>query len=347
MDATGTEWYAPSSYTYNDTYVTPYPSSTVEAQPWTSSAPTCVHDVPMLSYPYQHQQFDQPLHLQPGFRDPSRPKSSPSTFGPSADNIAWPAASGLGIQYGTSTAGQSPPVTSAFLPSVWQTFPAEDQYRTASPPEIRQPQPRRPYVSIQPGPQSTSNAKRPREDDDQTESVTEFGPKRRRRTASVASADLSEDDRFLVQLKEDESLPWKDIANRFQSDKGKNFNVAALQMRYKRLREKFRVWEEQDVNALKLAHEYWERNKWDIISAKVSSADKGDSRRLRMLTMAQMLEYGLHERWPPRHCARKWQEIEAQMAFTRAATTGSLRGTPQVSSPVDGPVHHFGFVPMQ
>ncbi|KAF2766504.1 hypothetical protein EJ03DRAFT_278008 [Teratosphaeria nubilosa] len=204
----------------------------------------------------------------------------------------------------------------------------------ASPPELRQPQPRRPYANIQPSPQSTCNVKRPREDDYQVESVTEFETKRRRRTASVASADLSEDDRFLLQLKEDESLPWKDIAKRFQSDKGKNFNVAALQMRYKRLREKFRVWEEQDVNALKLAHEYWERSKWDIISAKVSYADR-------------MLEYGLNERWPPRHCARKWQEIEAQIAFTRAATTGSLRGTPQVSSPVDGSVHHFGFVPMQ
>ena len=86
----------------------------------------------------------------------------------------------------------------------------------------------------------------------------------------MASADLSEDDRFLVQLKEEEALPWKDIANRFQTDLGKNFQVAALQMRYKRLREKFRVWEEQDVKALQLAHEYWEKYKWEIISAKVS-----------------------------------------------------------------------------
>ena len=86
----------------------------------------------------------------------------------------------------------------------------------------------------------------------------------------MASADLSEDDRFLVQLKEEENLPWKDIAVRFQTDKNKNLQVAALQMRYKRLREKFRVWEEQDVNSLKLAQEYWEKYKWEIISAKVS-----------------------------------------------------------------------------
>jgi len=80
---------------------------------------------------------------------------------------------------------------------------------------------------------------------------------------------LSEDDRFLVQLKEDENLPWKDIATRFHARKGKKVQVAALQMRYKRLREKFRVWEERDLQALRTAHEYWEKYKWEIISAKV------------------------------------------------------------------------------
>ena len=139
---------------------------------------------------------------------------------------------------------------------------------TSSPPEIRQPQPKRPYASIAPNPEGVAAAAAKRKYEE-TEASSASG-KRRKRTSSVVSADLSEDDRFLVQLKEDESLPWKDIATRFQSDKGKNFQVAALQMRYKRLREKFRVWEEQDMSALRLAHEYWEKYKWEIISAKVS-----------------------------------------------------------------------------
>lgn len=111
--------------------------------------------------------------------------------------------------------------------------------------------------------------KRLRDDDEAAESSSSSSTKRRKRTSSVASADLSDDDRFLVQLKEDENLPWKDIAGRFFSDKGKTFQVAALQMRYKRLREKFRTWEQQDLDALKLAVEYWEKSKWEIISAKV------------------------------------------------------------------------------
>ena len=81
---------------------------------------------------------------------------------------------------------------------------------------------------------------------------------------------LNDDDRFLVRLKEEENLPWKDIAARFLSDKGKVFQVAALQMRYKRLREKFRSWQDEDVQALRQAIEYWEKYKWDIISGKVS-----------------------------------------------------------------------------
>ncbi|KAK5122559.1 hypothetical protein LTR85_003822 [Meristemomyces frigidus] len=289
-----TDWYAPTSYAYHDSYITPYPSSTVESQPWSSYAWASVPDQSMSAYTF-HQQHQQ-QQLPPHFKDPSRPRSSPSTFGPSADSVAWPATSGLGIQY-TSTAGQPTPVTSTFPPNVFQSYPIEEQYGMGSPPELRQPQPRRPYTNIAPNPAGLPAVKRQRDDDDRADSNT--STKRRKRTSSVASADLSEDDRFLVQLKEDESLPWKDIATRFHTDKGKSFQVAALQMRYKRLREKFRVWQEDDVNALNLAHEYWEKYKWEIISAK---------------------------------------DLENQAAM-QATTAGLTPGISQFSSPVEGPVH--------
>lgn len=198
-----------------------------------------------------------------------RPRSSPSTFGPGPDNITWPI-NGLGI-FSSGPSGQpTPPVTSTFPPAVFQNYPTDEAYSMSSPPEIRQPKPTRPYTTIAPNPSGTPGRKRGRDDDSDVD-ITSTG-KRRKRTSSVASADLSDDDRFLVQLKEDENLPWKDIAGRFHSDKGKNFQVAALQMRYKRLREKFRVWDEQDVSALKSAHEYWEKYKWEIIGAKVRLA---------------------------------------------------------------------------
>ncbi|KAK4504269.1 hypothetical protein PRZ48_005185 [Zasmidium cellare] len=332
----GSEWYTPGQYAFHDPYITPYPSSTVESQPWTQYARASVPDIHLgHGYAPHHPPPQQSPPIHPPFKDPGRPRSSPSTFGPS--DMPW-TTTGLGIAYTMSTAGQPTPVTSTFPPNVFQTYPTDDHYST-SPPEIRQPQPRRPYASIAPNP-TGQGTKRPRRDEDEgtqpppeLPSSTQSASKRRKRTASVASNELNEDDRFLVQLKEDENLPWKDIANRFQSDKGKNFQVAALQMRYKRLREKFRIWEDQDLQALRLAHEYWEKYKWEIISAK-------------------MLDYGIGERWPARHCARKWQELESTGSTTTLITTtvpGGM-GTPasisQFSSPVEGPVH-FSFMPPQ
>lgn len=95
--------------------------------------------------------------------------------------------------------------------------------------------------------------------------------KRRKRSDSHTSVqfELSEEDKLLLRLKEEESMPWKDIAARFQSDLGKSYQIPALQMRLKRLRERMRVWTETDVRALRMAHEYWVQNKFDIISQKV------------------------------------------------------------------------------
>lgn len=346
--------YTPSttSYPYNDSYVTPYPSSTLESQPWTqyarASAPELHVSTSYGSLSVQSQ------HSSSMMKDPGRPRSSPSTFGPSPESINWTTTSGLGLQYTTAGGQPTPPPavsTTTFPPNVFQTYPTDDHYSTSSPPRLRQPQPRKAFTSIAPSPAAGADAGKRKRDDDLDLQSGGGGGKRRKRATSVASqADLSEDDRFLVQLKEDENIAWKDIAARFMNEKGKNFQVAALQMRYKRLREKFRIWEDQDVQALKLAHEYWEKYKWEIISAK-------------------MLDFGVQERWPARHCARKWTELEpssttptAQPATTTSATTATtatsasatsatttLGLTPasvsSFSSPVEGQ-SHYAFMSM-
>jgi methylphosphotriester-DNA--protein-cysteine methyltransferase len=111
-------------------------------------------------------------------------------------------------------------------------------------------------------------AKRSREDDEFSEQA-----KRRKRSETNASSttiELGEEDKLLIQLKDEDGMPWKDIAARFQSDLGKTYQIPALQMRLKRLRERMRVWTETDVRALRMAHEYWVQSKFDIISQKVS-----------------------------------------------------------------------------
>lgn len=138
---------------------------------------------------------------------------------------------------------------------------------------LTSPQPRRLYTPIAPQPLEaprSSGVKRGRDEDDDAGGGGEE-TKRRKRSESNTSAlfELSEEDKLLLQLKEEESMPWKDIAARFQSDLGKAYQIPALQMRLKRLRERMRVWTETDVRALRMAHEYWAQNKFDIIAQKV------------------------------------------------------------------------------
>lgn len=114
--------------------------------------------------------------------------------------------------------------------------------------------------------------------------------------------DLSEEERLLVQLKQDQSMPWKEIAKEFEDKFGKPFQVPALQMRYKRLRERLRNWTNQDIAALEAAHEYWASNKYEIIANK-------------------MADFGVREKWPARYCERQWAKLHPN------ASTSDITGS--------------------
>lgn len=87
--------------------------------------------------------------------------------------------------------------------------------------------------------------KRMREEE---EDYSDLYQKRRKRVPSQSGpVELNEEEQLLLKLKEEENLPWKDIAVRFQRDLGKSYQVPALQMRFKRLRERMRTWTETDV----------------------------------------------------------------------------------------------------
>lgn len=151
--------------------------------------------------------------------------------------------------------------------------PRESRPLAGSIQEVLAPQPKRTYANIAPNPISAprpGGQKRTHDDEEAPEDL-----KRRKRSDSAAvTTELTEEDKLLIQLKDEESLPWKDIAARFQSDLGKTYQIPALQMRLKRLRERLRVWTEPDVKALRLAHEYWIQNKYDIIASKVITSPR-------------------------------------------------------------------------
>ncbi|KAI9838883.1 MAG: hypothetical protein M1819_004091 [Sarea resinae] len=161
-------------------------------------------------------------------------------------------------------------------------------------------------VPIAPHPaglEQINNLKRYRDDEESASSP----PKRRKRAESnPSSVELSEEEKLLLKLKDEEFLPWKDIALRFQVELGKVFQVPALQMRYKRLRERLRTWTEIDIRALQQAHEYWEKFKFDIIGAK-------------------MLDFGAVEKWPAKYCARKWEELHGVPDDAKSETSTSTK----------------------
>jgi hypothetical protein len=219
-----------------------------------------------------------------------------------SDNLAWTSA-GLGIST-YSTAGEVTPFpAAAYASNLLENYTESDYYSPASSHDIRQPQPRRSYTSIAPNPDFnnstavisgitsgagtpiSSSTKRKRtsdaafNDDQQQQQqqqiydaaltpASHHTPKRTKRAGSIEG--MSEDERYLVSLKEEEGLPWREIVKRHYTDKGVTIAAAALQMRYKRLKERNRRWEEKDLAALRKAVQYWESEKWHIISEKVS-----------------------------------------------------------------------------
>ena len=174
---------------------------------------------------------------------PSKTRSSPSTFGQNVEDVFF-AANPLGIKQETaedttltSSVRFTPRPASPYFGSfgVSQVHP-----RTGKPEAVTSA----PDLGVKTQPHAL---KRSRDDEDAADPV----PKRRKRaTSNTTQTELSEEESLLLRLKDEENLPWKDIALRFQTDLGKVYQVPALQMRLKRLRERMRVWTERDVSDL-------------------------------------------------------------------------------------------------
>ena len=82
----------------------------------------------------------------------------------------------------------------------------------------------------------------------------------RRRHEEAAPPALREVDRLLLSLRDDQSLSWKDITEKFNTETGQDYKIPALQMRYKRLKEKLQTWTEKDIKALKQAYSTGKRD---------------------------------------------------------------------------------------
>ncbi|ERF72179.1 hypothetical protein EPUS_02970 [Endocarpon pusillum Z07020] len=254
-----------------------------------------------------------------------QPRMSPA-FGHGVEDLIFTAVTsgsmeGLGISHATANppsratlSGVSSPSLGMSNKTAWYDQSATSRVRsfTAPAPQSMPPTPQTsalpPTLISQPVPIAPHPASAPLRlgkrlrNDDQSE--TGRSPQRHRSNSNQNSqfsganrpqTELSEEDQLLLKLKHEENLPWKDIAREFETRLGRTYQVPALQMRHKRLRERLRTWTEDDISALEAAYDYWEKSKFEIVAQK-------------------MLEFGAQEKWPAKYCERKWEELHPETA---------------------------------
>lgn len=172
----------------------------------------------------------------------TRPKSSPSTFGPNVEDLLFPENP---YKFRNDEYRDYPTFSFPLSPAKTVSPYYGHEYSVSA----RTSPARHAPVPIAPDPvglRHLNQLKRMREEDE----FAEYGQRKRKRAVSNAGpVELNEEETLLLKLKEEENLPWKDIAIRFQTDLGKSYQVPALQMRFKRLRERMRTWTDTDVRA--------------------------------------------------------------------------------------------------
>ena len=213
--------------------------------PFQQSMNPSQYEVPAYSAPRRPppiQVSQVPNHLLPL----TRPKSSPSTFGPNVEDLLF-----TENPFRMKADEFPPPMFSMSPQPIASTSKAASPFYPPSEYPLSNPSHspgRTQPVPIAPDPVGLRNMnalKRMRED----EEYADYGHKKRKRAPSQSGPiELNEEEQLLLKLKEEENLPWKDIAVRFQTDLGKSYQVPALQMRFKRLRERMRTWTDTDVS---------------------------------------------------------------------------------------------------
>ncbi|MCJ1309386.1 hypothetical protein MMC25_003045 [Agyrium rufum] len=247
---------------------------------------------------YQQQRIPPAIevsHLPPHMLNIPRPKSSPSTFPPNVEDLLFPE-NPFKVRH-----EEFPQFTFPVSPQpqvkVSNTYFSHDNYHHPNSMSARSSPARQMPIPIAPDPAGLRQIHAMKRMRDEEEFAEYNARKRKRAPSSSGPIELSEEEQLLIKLKEEENLPWKDIAVRFDTELNKKYQVPALQMRFKRLRERMRTWTDTDIQALEQAYEYWEKFQFDIIAAK-------------------MLDFGATERWPTKYCARKWEDLHPDQRFS-------------------------------
>ena len=170
-------------------------------------------------------------------------RTSPRGYSQHVQDLIFPSMTTQGL--GIETHGV-PLLPSSVSSPTSESIPALDFGRRRSTP-----------IPIAPNPSGTRQVrdlKRSRDESDLSESSFK---RRKRSTSFQKTVDLSEEEKLLLELKEEQNLPWKEIAQKFEATFKKPYQQPALQMRIKRLLDRMRQWTEEDVSSERLVFQEW------------------------------------------------------------------------------------------
>ncbi|KAF3918180.1 hypothetical protein ABW20_dc0104427 [Dactylellina cionopaga] len=152
---------------------------------------------------------------------------------------------------------------------------------------------------------------------------------KRRKSSATQPWQLSDDDRYLMKLKDEDQLPWKEIVNRFKEEGRGSHRVPALQMRLKRIKERIRQWTPEDVNH---HHQFFIPNTrcYPVrqplqLEKLLDDAKKWLDKHYWEIVASKMMEYGRKEKIPGTSCEKKWKELNARRESERDSKSGSGR----------------------
>ena len=85
---------------------------------------------------------------------------------------------------------------------------------------------------------------------------------------------LEEENRLLLDLRDRQRLPWREVTRYFEQTYGREYRMPTLQMRYGRLKSsatanRTRQWTDADTEALRQACQWYHEERWRIISERV------------------------------------------------------------------------------
>jgi hypothetical protein len=203
------------------------------------------------------QQYTEPDRAQP---------LPPNTFGAFQHEYnAGMVATGMNSMSASPEPSSIASFGSSYPPATTMTSPAQifSPYSSHSSTPQASISPVVPLVQFQPGeasiqPMAAQNAKPVKRSQNHAE-IPAFGASTKRRRSydivkraemlaeDVTTPELSDEEKLLFKLKRDGNMPWKDISKKFEETFGRPYQVPALQMRYKRLKERLRPWKEEDV----------------------------------------------------------------------------------------------------